>query len=98
MRLTAGLWNSQNTMSFTGRGNHTGALGGFEWTAKTFRNGGSIVPTYDWQSGNGYNGYSSFGVMLYPTKKLMILPAYDVGNDAVKRGNHFAALFVGYMF
>lgn len=95
LRLTGGAWDSQNSFA---SGNRNGALAGVEYTAKTFRNGGSLVPTYDFESGNGLNGYSSFGVMVYPVKRLMILPAYDVGNSGATKGNHFAALFIGLMF
>jgi hypothetical protein len=95
LRVTGGVWNSQNTYA---PGNRSGALAGVEYTAKTFKNGGSIVPTYDFESGNGLNGYSSFGVMVYPVKRLMILPAYNVGNSGATKGNHYAALFIGIMF
>jgi hypothetical protein len=95
LRLTGGAWGSQNSFA---PGNRNGALAGVEYTAKTFKNGGSLVPTYDFESGSGLNGYSSFGVMIYPIKRLMILPAYDVGNTGTTKGNHFAALFIGFMF
>jgi hypothetical protein len=95
LRLTGGVWNSQNSMAL---GNHSGALAGVEYTIRTFKNGGSLVPAFDWESGNGLNGYSSYGIMIYPVKRLMILPAYDVGNSGATRGNHFAALFIGIMF
>jgi hypothetical protein len=95
LRLTGGAWDSQNSFA---PGNRNGALAGVEYTAKTFKNGGSLVPTYDFESGNGLNGYSSFGVMVYPVKRLMILPAYNVGNSNATKGNHFAAVFIGWMF
>lgn len=95
LRVTGGAWDSQNTYA---PGNRNGALAGVEYTVKTFKNGGSIVPTFDYESGNGLNGYQSYGVMIYPTKRLMILPAYDVGNSNATKGNHFAALFIGWMF
>lgn len=95
LRLTGGAWDSQNSFA---PGNRNGALAGVEYTAKTFKNGGSLVPTYDFESGSGLNGYSSFGVMIYPVKRLMILPAYNVGNSGATKGNHFAAMFIGIMF
>lgn len=95
LRITGGAWDSQNSFA---PGNRNGALAGVEYTAKTFKNGGSIVPTFDYESGNGLNGYQSYGVMVYPIKRLMILPAYNVGNSGATKGNHFAALFIGWMF
>jgi hypothetical protein len=98
LRLTAGAWDSSNMESVGNHGNQAGVLFGIEYTAKSFRNGGSLVPCFDWESGYGLNGYSSFGMMYYPSKRLMILPAYDVGNRSATKGNRFAALFIGIMF
>lgn len=85
-RLGAGVYNSQN---YVGSGNRTGMLLTLEhWFTDKY------VGAADWQS--GANGMTTLGVMYYPTKRVMIIPAYMLGNTGIREGNHGAVLYVGY--
>jgi hypothetical protein len=93
VRFTAGAFNSQN---YTANGNRTGALLGLEVTAYSKDGRPVLMPMYDWSSGKGSNGASAFGLGYYPTKRLLILPSYQIGNYGVRGGNHQAILYIGY--
>lgn len=97
-RITAGLWNSQN---YVDHGNKTGIFAGYEYTLG-YRHDGWLNndPKYvlaaDWQSGNGNASKTTVGFMMFPTTKLMIIPAYYVGNSREVQGNHGATIYIGY--
>jgi hypothetical protein len=94
LRLTAGVYNAQNVYS---RGNRTGALLGIEQTVLWNKNMSRPIITLagDWQSGRAGNGYLTGGAMIFPTSRLMVIPAYQIGNTLAGR-NHGPTLFVGF--
>ncbi len=93
-RLTAGVFNYQDVYS---RGNRSGAMVGIEqpvlYTKRMDRS--LLTLAADWQSGKGGNGYLTGGLMFFPTSRLMVIPAYQVGNTQFG-SNHGATVFVGY--
>jgi hypothetical protein len=97
LRVGVGLYNSQNVVASR---NRTGGLITFEQILKTVSdekgNRQYAVLAADWQSGRGSNGYLTLGVMFYPTRRLMLIPAYQLGNTLLKEGNHQAVVYVGY--
>jgi len=54
-------WGSFQSHDGVALGNRAGAIGGIEWMAKMFKNGWSIMPSIDYASGAGMNGYASQG-------------------------------------
>jgi hypothetical protein len=86
-RIGAGVWNSQNVYAL---GNRTGALLTLEQAFSR-----KFTGAIDWQSGHAGNGYTTFGLMWFPTDRLMIIPAYQVSNSW-NHANHGATVFIGY--
>jgi hypothetical protein len=97
LRVGVGFYNSQNVVACR---NRTGGLITFEQTLKAVSDDKGTrqfaVLAADWQSGRGSNGYSTLGVMFYPTRRLMLIPAYQLGNTLLRQGNHQAVVYVGY--
>jgi hypothetical protein len=86
-RLGGGAFNSQDVVA---KGNRTGAI----VTVEQMLND-KFTLAADWQSGKGSNGYLTAGLMTFPTKRIMIIPAYQLGNTSASR-NHGFTLFVGF--
>jgi hypothetical protein len=93
LRIGGGIYNQENAFLLH---NHTGALLTFEKSV-LYRNGRNILTAaLDWQSGRGSNGATNVGVMWFPTKKLMVIPSYQIGNYGASSGNHGPVVYVGF--
>lgn len=90
-RLTGGVFQSFNAVQ---EGNRAGALGGVEWTAKSFKNGWSLAPGIDWSSGAGTNGYTSVGLS-FMKKSFFACPGYMIANPNNPNGAHQSFVMIG---
>lgn len=96
-RFTAGIYNQQNVFA---HGNRTGAILGLEQWLLYTKNGDRPLLTgaVDWQSGHNGIGYTTLGVIFNPTSRILIQPAYTLGNSTIGSKNHGAVLSLGYTF
>lgn len=92
-RFTFGGWDSSGV---TAPGNHGGVLLGLEQTVAHRKDRNLVTLGADWQSGQGGNGALAFGVMFFPTARLMVIPAYQVANSGDHNANG-AQIFIGYL-
>jgi len=93
-RFTCGSFQSHDGVAL---GNRAGAIGGIEWMARTFENGWSIMPSIDYASGAGTNGYVSPGLM-FAKGNFFACPGYMIANPHNMNGAQQSFLMVGYTF
>lgn len=93
-RLTGGAFQSHNGVAL---GNRAGALGGIEYTMKTFKNGWMLGPGVDYASGAGTNGYTSPGLN-FMKGNFFICPGYMIANPKNPNGAHQSFVMMGYTF
>lgn len=93
-RFTGGSFQSHNGVAL---GNRSGALGGIEYTMKTFKNGWMLGPGIDYASGAGTNGYTSPGLN-FMKGNFFICPGYMIANPKNPNGAHQTFLMAGYTF
>lgn len=93
-RFTGGSFQSHDGVTL---GNRAGVIGGIEWMVKRFENGWSIMPSIDYASGAGTNGYASPGVM-FAKGNFFFCPSYMIANPNNMNGAHQSFLMVGHTF
>jgi hypothetical protein len=94
-RVGVGWYNQQNAYA---EGNRSGGLFTLEqnvWINAKKRTLATLAA--DWQTGRGTNGVATFGVMFFPTERLMVIPSYQLFNTLAMQGNNQAVMYIGYL-